>query len=215
LENVIDVAAQIASESGLDSVSFRNIAIRLEVSPMSLYKFIESKDELFDHLLLQIINRMEIPYFEGDDWRTRIVQVMEVWRALLLSNTYVLEILVNRRVPAESQGLGRLGEQVLAALEDGGIRGTLAVTSFWQIFSATIGHIVFELPRSKLDKEAQEAAGMAMRATASNHGFQRIQALAGSLTDTSLRGSLSELLLALLDGIRLQIADGAAPSKSV
>lgn len=215
LDKIIDVAARIASETGLDAVSFRNIAIRLEVSPMSLYKFVESKDELFDHLLQHVINRMEIPYLKSDDWRTRIIEVMETWRRLVLSNSYILEILINRRIPAESQGLGRLAEQILASLEDGGIRGTLAVRSFWQIFTTTIGYMVFELPRSKLDKEAQKSASLAMEATASSHGFYRVQELSGKLTDTYLRGSLAELLLALLDGIRLSVADGAGTGPHV
>ncbi len=198
---ITQTAIQIAIESGMEAISFRKIATELGISPMTIYKFVDSKETLLDQILLQVINRMEIPYSSDGDWRVRIIDIMSAWQELLLSHPYAVQILVNRRVPAGSQGLGRLEEHVLAALEDGGVNEDRAVRAFWQIFSMTLGHIVFELSRSKLDKSAQELAGIDMANTARNHGFTRVERLASSLTNTQLRGNLAVSLATLLAGI--------------
>lgn len=200
-DTIAATALEIAKKSGLESISFRNIAAELHISPMTIYKFIDSKETLLDQILLQVINRMEIPYSSTGEWKSRIIDIMIAWQELLLLHPYAVQILVNRRVPAGSQGLGRLEEHVLAALEDGGITNDAAVKAFWQIFSMTLGQIVVDLSRAKLDRTAQELAGNDMANTARNHGFTRVERLAARLADTHLRGNLAESLATLLAGI--------------
>ena len=48
LETVIDTGIALADEHGLEAVSLRRIARRLTVTPMALYRYVASKDDLLD-----------------------------------------------------------------------------------------------------------------------------------------------------------------------
>lgn len=202
--DVAKTALRIAGEKSLDAVSIRSVAGELGISPMTIYRFVASKEDLLDAMLIEAMGRMEIPYSRRVDWDERIVELMLVWRELLLEHPSVTQILVDRRVPAGSPGLGRLAEHVLAALEDAGLTEKSAARAFWQIFSLTFGHIVFESPRRSIDVAAQAEAGRAMEATGKAHGFERVERLAADLTNIAARGSLADALRALLRGIAAQ-----------
>ncbi|WP_130383179.1 TetR/AcrR family transcriptional regulator [Kribbella sp. VKM Ac-2569] len=197
----MSTALRQAGERGLEALSIRSVATELGISPMTIYKFVASKDELIDAMLVLALNRMEIPYSNAPDWQQRVIDVMVAWRELLLDHPSVVQLLVERRVPAHSEGLGRLAEHVLANLEDGGLTGRAAAQTFWQLFSLTFGHIVFERPRRNIDEEAQREAAQAMAATAQARGFARVANLAEDLTNLAVRGTLETSLRVLLDGL--------------
>ena len=48
LQTVVDTGIALADEHGLEAVSLRRIARRLGVTPMALYRYVESKDDLLD-----------------------------------------------------------------------------------------------------------------------------------------------------------------------
>lgn len=200
-DDVVATALRQAGESGLDAISIRGVAAELGISPMTIYRYVASKDELIDAMLVLALNRMEVPYSNASDWRQRIIDIMVAWRELLVAHPSAIQLLVDRRVPAQSEGLGRLAEHVLACLEDGGITGRAAAQTFWQLFSFTFGHIVFEQARRNIDAAAQAEAGHAMTSTARLRGFERVENLANELTDIAARGTLADSLRVLLDGI--------------
>lgn len=204
VDDVAEVALRHAGDKGLASLSIRSVASELGISTMGVYRYVASKDELVDAMLVLALSRMEIPYSSSTDWQQRIIDVLLAWQDLLLAHPSVVQLLVERRVPAGSEGLGRLAEHVLACLEEGGISGRNAAQTFWQLFSFTFGHVVFEQARRNIDTEAQAAAGRAMSETAHARGFERVASLAGDLTDIAARGTLETSLSVLLDGIRAQ-----------
>ncbi|MBB5159838.1 TetR/AcrR family transcriptional regulator [Saccharopolyspora phatthalungensis] len=200
-DDVVRVALELAAANGLDALSIRGVASTLGISPMSIYRFVASKDELLDAMVLKVLDRMEIPYIAATDWRERIVKTMLAWRDLIEDQPGVVQILINRRMPAGSPGLGRLAEQVLAALEHGGITGTAAARAFWHIFSFTFGHIIFERARSQIDDQHQADARDDMHQTARDHGFAHVAELATQLTQIDARGRLDDALRVLLVGL--------------
>jgi len=201
LDDVVGTALSQADEGGLDSISIRGVAGALGISPMTIYRYVTSKNELIDAMLVLALSKMEVPYTRSSDWRQRIIDVMVAWTQLLLAHPSVIQMLVSRRVPAHSEGLGRLAEHVLACLEDGGITGRAAAHAFWQVFSFTFGRIVFEQPRRDIDTEAQTEAACAMASMAQSRGFERVTNLAEDLTNMAVRGTLEDSLRALLDGL--------------
>jgi AcrR family transcriptional regulator len=200
-DDVVGTALRQAGEGGLGSISIRSVAAELGISPMTIYRYVASKDDLIDAMLVLALNRMEVPYSSAPDWRERIIDIMSAWRELLLAHPSIIQLLVDRRVPAQSEGLGRLAEHVLACLEDGGITGRAAAQTFWQIFSCAFGYVVFEHSRRRIDMDAQAEAAHAMSSTARLRGFERVEHLADELTNITVRGSLADSLRPLLDGI--------------
>lgn len=210
-DDVVRVALELATAHGLEALSIRGVAAALGLSPMSIYRFVASKDELLDAMVLRVLDRMEIPYAATADWRERIVEVMLAWRDLIEEQPSVVQILVNRRMPAGSSGLGRLAEHVLAALAHGGITGTSAARAFWQIFSLGFGHIIFQRARAGIDGDGQTAAREDMHRTARDHGFAHVAELAPQLTEIGTRGNLDDALRVLLTGLAGRPGDGSRP----
>ena len=50
-ENILEAAMQIVMQQGVEAVSMREIAERIEYSPSGLYEYFSSKEELFAALV--------------------------------------------------------------------------------------------------------------------------------------------------------------------
>lgn len=200
-ETIVSTAVLLISEHGLPALSIRSIAAELGLSPMSVYRYVDSKDDLLDLVLLEVLARMEIPPSLSGDWRERIVEVMLAWRDLLLTHANVVPLLLERPIPRGSVGLARVQEAVLSILEHADIRSVDAVRAFWQIFSLTVGQVMFDLPRRQLRDEDMAAYAEALRGIAQERGLRHVGESAAALASMSGRGSFCDSLRVLLAGI--------------
>ena len=201
LGDVLDAAISVANTEGLDALSIRSVATSLDLSPMSVYRFVESKDDLMDQLAVRVMDRAELPQLFVTDWRERVVALMSVWRELFISNPCVVQILTKRRITGQSEGLARLMEGVLANLAAGGLTGDRAVQAFWQIFTFTFGHVIFELPRTAETAAADRSAGKQLRQLAEKRGLRHVSKVADAITTARTRLPFEASLRSLLDGI--------------
>lgn len=200
-DDVVQAALELGDTDGLEALSIRRVAGVVGLSPMSVYKFVDSKDALLDAVLLSVIDRMEPPYSIGEDWQERIVEILTTWRRLIEQHPCVVEILALRRIPAGSRGLAVLAEHVLANLERGGVENARAVRTFWQLLSLTFGFVMFERARTGIDGAAQATAAEEMRLTANRHGLSRVADLATDLTTIENRGSLEDAVRVVVSGL--------------
>jgi len=91
LESVIDTAVALADDHGLEAVSLRRIARRLGVTPMALYRYVESKDDLLDGMADRLYADVIASSPNGDWWdslaglarSTRRVLLAHPWAAPL------------------------------------------------------------------------------------------------------------------------------------
>src|SRR3954471_1818236 len=60
-EAVLDATLALAEERGLDAVSMREVARRLEVTPMALYRHVGDKQGLLDGLVERLLDELELP----------------------------------------------------------------------------------------------------------------------------------------------------------
>ncbi|MFJ9367146.1 TetR/AcrR family transcriptional regulator [Nocardia sp. NPDC101769] len=80
---IVDTAITLADESGLDSLSMRRIADRMNSGAMSLYRHIPNKDTLLAAMTDEVSRRNPYPPAEGQGWtwRDRVRIAAEVdWR---------------------------------------------------------------------------------------------------------------------------------------
>src|SRR5687767_6817266 len=82
-EAIVDVAMEVFDGEGLDALSMRRLAEKLETGPASLYHHVANKDELLDLILDRVIGEFDVPDPEPDRWKD---QVMEVGRQLMDAN---------------------------------------------------------------------------------------------------------------------------------
>ncbi|MVU80311.1 TetR family transcriptional regulator [Nocardia sp. ET3-3] len=80
---IVDTAIALADESGLDALSMRRIAERMNAGAMSLYRHIPNKDTLLAAMTDEVARRNPYPPAEGENWtwRDRVRIAAEVdWR---------------------------------------------------------------------------------------------------------------------------------------
>ncbi|MEC3918491.1 TetR/AcrR family transcriptional regulator [Nocardia sp. CDC160] len=80
---IVDTAITLADESGLDALSMRRIAERMNAGAMSLYRHIPNKDTLLAAMTDEVSRRNPYPPAEGQNWtwRDRVRIAAEVdWR---------------------------------------------------------------------------------------------------------------------------------------
>ncbi|MBL1073988.1 TetR/AcrR family transcriptional regulator [Nocardia sp. 2] len=80
---IVATAITLADESGLDALSMRRIADRLDVGAMSLYRHIPNKDSLLAAMTDEVSRRNAYPPADGRNWtwRDRVRIAAEIdWR---------------------------------------------------------------------------------------------------------------------------------------
>ncbi|HVT00006.1 MAG TPA: TetR/AcrR family transcriptional regulator C-terminal domain-containing protein [Solirubrobacterales bacterium] len=75
-ESIVAAAVEIADADGLEAVSIRRLATKLDARPMSLYSHIERKGDLIDLMIDEVMAAAVLP--DGppaDDWREGLRQI--------------------------------------------------------------------------------------------------------------------------------------------
>ena len=72
LDAIVDAAVALADADGLGAVSMAGVAKRLGFTTMSLYRYVDSKDELLQLMWNASATGAEELVIEGTDWRERL-----------------------------------------------------------------------------------------------------------------------------------------------
>jgi AcrR family transcriptional regulator len=76
-ETIVAAAIEIADTEGLEAVSIRRLATKLQARPMSLYSHIERKGDLIDLMVDEVMGGAVIPDGIPDDWREALRQIAQ------------------------------------------------------------------------------------------------------------------------------------------
>ena len=90
VEKIVDAAIELADREGIQAVSMSAVAKRLGYTPMSLYRYVSSKDDL---LLLMQEEATGLPPEAGEDspgWRTRLRELYEAASQVYVSQPWLL-----------------------------------------------------------------------------------------------------------------------------
>ena len=74
LESIVDASVRLADQEGLSGVSIRRVAAALQARPMSLYSFIESKDDLVARMLDAVMADIVLER-TPEDWREALLLI--------------------------------------------------------------------------------------------------------------------------------------------
>ena len=92
VEKIVDAAIEIADAEGIQAVSMSAVAKRLGYTPMSLYRYVSSKDDL---LLLMQEEATGLPPEAGEDqpgWRARLQELYEAASQVYVSQPWLLSL---------------------------------------------------------------------------------------------------------------------------
>ncbi|MBJ7289491.1 TetR/AcrR family transcriptional regulator [Williamsia sp.] len=82
----------IADRSGLDAVSMKAVGAALGMTTMSLYRYVDSKDELWMVMLDEAYGPVELHWAPGDGWRARADRWARALAASLVRHPWVVSV---------------------------------------------------------------------------------------------------------------------------
>lgn len=121
-ERIIDAALSLIDAEGLDAVSMRTLAARLDVQAMSLYHHVANKAALFDGLHERLLLGMQVEV-EGLGWEDALRQLARAYRAIAIAHPRAFGLLATRPLSTPQEvahiapALAVLGAAGLSAAE--------------------------------------------------------------------------------------------------
>ncbi|WP_433549653.1 TetR/AcrR family transcriptional regulator [Micromonospora zamorensis] len=113
-ERIVAAAIALADEGGLEAVSLRKVAARLNAGPMRLYGYISTKQELFD-LMVDEVHAEILPGEQPGDWREALRVLAHRTRQAALRHEWLADLLGGR--PTLGPNGMAVTEAKLAALD--------------------------------------------------------------------------------------------------
>jgi AcrR family transcriptional regulator len=152
-DRVLEAALAVADEHGTAGLTMRAVAQRLGTSPMAIYHWVSTKDELLDGLVDLVFAEIDLPDPTGD-WREEIGRRMGSARAALRRHPWAMGLMQSRTSPGPA--LMSRHEATLATLRRNGFSVAAAAHAYALIDSYVYG---FALQEATLPVERPEDYG--------------------------------------------------------
>jgi AcrR family transcriptional regulator len=121
---IVDVALAIVDKDGLDGLSMRRVAERLDTGPASLYAHVSNKDDLMELVYDRVVGELELPEPDPEHWQEQIKEALSELYHVLIAHRDIARVSL-ARVPSGPNML-RLAEGMLAILRSGGVPDRVA-----------------------------------------------------------------------------------------
>ncbi|TMQ90593.1 TetR/AcrR family transcriptional regulator [Actinomadura soli] len=199
---IVAAAVALLDEEGIDRLTMRRLAERLDVVAPSLYWHVDTKDDVIDLAVDAIFG--EAPPKPGagraQEWRDDVTAVLAGWRAALLRHPWAAAVPARRRPTIGPNFLAGM-EILQATLARAGFTGQSLSAATWALYNHVMGsatsqtalHITDE--ERRLGQEQLRAARDRYPTLAAN----------GYLYDDDWDGSYSAGLAYILDGLEAQL----------
>ncbi|MFF1544328.1 TetR/AcrR family transcriptional regulator [Streptomyces sp. NPDC058291] len=154
-ERIVAAAVALADEGGLDAVSLRKVAARLNAGPMRLYGYISTKEELFD-LMVDEVQAEILPEERPGDWREALGVLACRTRQAVLRHEWLGDLLGGRPTLGPN-GLA-VTEAKLAALD-----GLADVDTVMRAVETVSAYVAGAVRREIANLRAERATGLSKR----------------------------------------------------
>ena len=116
---IAQTALDLADEAGLEAVSFRAVAQRLGVAPMSLYHYVEDKQDLLGAVLEVAFAGVELPDPDAGTWMENLEASLTGARNVMRAHPAVFLLMYSQAF--SSPALMALREAVMASILRSGL----------------------------------------------------------------------------------------------
>lgn len=161
-QRIVAAAIALADEGGLDAVSVRKVAARLDAGPMRLYGHIATKQELFD-LMLDEVQAEILPEEQPADWREALSVLAHRTRQAALRHHWLADLL-GGRPSLGPHGLA-VTEATLAALD-----GLADIDTVLRAVETVAAYFTGAIRREIANLRAERATGLSERDWQRAHG---------------------------------------------
>jgi AcrR family transcriptional regulator len=172
-EDIVAIAIAVADEEGTAAVSMRRIARDLHVGAMSLYWYVESKDELHRLMLEGVHGEIEAAEPSGD-WRGDLAGYARNYRAALHRHPWAIDFLGVG--PPSGPNDARNADRLLGALDGLGLDETTTMWALLAVGTYVMGAALREIQEIRWHRAADEARAEMTEeeVAAARQGFERM-----------------------------------------
>ncbi len=152
-EQVVEAALALADHDGLEALSIQNLARRLECGVMTVYGYIDSKEDLLDAIAQRGLRDLRLPR----PLPTELEGILLSWgrglRLVLIEHPSLPMIFLAQAVVGP--GIFRGVEALLGRLGQAGMASSAGVHAVYAVLTYTTGFVAWEIPRTH--RQPQEA----------------------------------------------------------
>ncbi|MCC5479726.1 TetR/AcrR family transcriptional regulator [Streptomyces barringtoniae] len=219
-ERITTVSVRLLDAEGLAKFSMRRLAAELNVTAMSLYWYVDTKDDLLELALDAAFGELRLPDpdAEGEDWREQLRGLATEYRALLVRHPW-LSPLAGRylNIGPNSLAFSRAVQRVVrrAGLPAHGVTGAIsAVFQFVYGFGTIEGHFFARIADTGLSPEEYYEQAMAQATEAPGtaevveESKDLMAARGGDTVDEMLDRDFGYALDLLIAGIEAMVTRG-------
>jgi AcrR family transcriptional regulator len=145
-EQVVAAALEIADREGPGALAIRRVARELRVTPMALYRYVDSKEALLDLVREFLWGRLDVDQGRRGTWRSELREIARAFRGLVREHPSATALLAGGT--GESEAERRICDLMLGSFRSAGFEPETAETLYLQF-----SHFVLALVR--LDEETQ------------------------------------------------------------
>src|SRR5262245_62033753 len=91
-EQITAAAITIADADGLDAISMRRLAREVDAGVMSLYRYFDSKDDLFELMSDAVQGETPVPDLPSGDWRADLTAIAQAQRAAVHRHPWLVSL---------------------------------------------------------------------------------------------------------------------------
>jgi AcrR family transcriptional regulator len=151
---IIRTALQIADRDGLDAVTMRAIAEAIEITAMSLYHHVPTKDAILDAMADAVYAEVDLHAGDQTGWRPATEAAARSLRDALLRHPWALRLVESRAAPGEATM--RHHDTVLGFFRDDGFSVPATALAIALLDSYIYGFVLQEI---NLPFDDQTSAG--------------------------------------------------------
>jgi TetR/AcrR family transcriptional regulator, tetracycline repressor protein len=143
---IVDAALRSLRTLGFEQLTIRSLAAELGVAPMSLYRYIQDKDDLMDEVVEELLRQDQpLPPATGS-WQSRLAAAADGLRRLLVREPAALYVYL--RHPVVSPAAIQRMDTMLRVLREAGFDATSSKAAYAAIQTYTIGFAALEASRA-------------------------------------------------------------------
>lgn len=139
---VAETSLALIDREGLAALSMRSVAAELGMTAMSLYRYVDGREEIERLVAELVLGGACLAVPEGLGWKETILVLCGRIRSAVAAHPAVVPLLLVHRQATEASR--RIGEALLSALADAGFEGERRVVAFRTLLSYLIGALQME-----------------------------------------------------------------------
>jgi AcrR family transcriptional regulator len=199
-EAIVRAAIAIADAEDIEAVSIRRIAADLGARAMSIYTYIERKEDLLALMADEVAGEVVVPGELPADWREATLVIARRERAAVQRHPWMIDLAARRTLAGQiGPWMLRHLEQSIAALDGLDADDVLKYKLIAAVSDYTTGFVVREA-RERAQRDVAEVAAY-LRQVAASGEFPHLAAMLGAGPPTMEDNNFEQGLVWLMDGL--------------